>query len=206
MGIQCFFIVPNGRARVGLRRYSKRYGRGTCPSAGYYHNAIFYIGEIAANRSEPDKDGDRVWSFGGPHEVPHIDGRWPKLCDCGYEFAEFDDWQVWHDPLYQRTDTGEKMTTRDAKPGAMWDAWWYPWKGPDGLSLMVRLPNGHDWCIDGRANNCTMPQDTEHRCWVRHGKPPVITVDKNGLTCAAGAGSILSGDYHGFLRGGRFEP
>jgi hypothetical protein len=49
-----------------------------------------------------------------------------------------------------------------------------------------------------------MPDDGEHRCWVRHGEPPRITVDKNGPTCQAGAGSILAGDYHGFLRDGAF--
>jgi hypothetical protein len=53
-----------------------------------------------------------------------------------------------------------------------------------------------------RASNCTMPNDMLHRCWVRHGNPPMITVDKNGPTCGAGAGSILSGNWHGFLRNG----
>jgi hypothetical protein len=69
--------------------------------------------------------------------------------------------------------------------------------------LYVVLPNGHWWDIDGRASNCTLPTDKAHRCWVRHGVPPHITVDKNGLTCSAGAGSILSDGYHGFLREGR---
>lgn len=69
--------------------------------------------------------------------------------------------------------------------------------------LHVVLPNGHWWDIDGRAANCTLPQDKTHRCWVRHGTPPHITVDKNGPTCSAGAGSILSDGYHGFLREGR---
>lgn len=31
----------------------------------------------------------------------------------------------------------------------------------------------------------------------------MITVDKNGTTCAAGAGSISAGPYHGFLRNGQ---
>jgi hypothetical protein len=43
-----------------------------------------------------------------------------------------------------------------------------------------------------------------HKCWVRHGEPPNHTVDKRGNTCGAGAGSILSGSYHGFLRDGSF--
>ena len=74
--------------------------------------------------------------------------------------------------------------------------------GPDGKYLIVKLPNGSIWTVDGRASNCTMSEDTKHKCWVRHGVPPNITVDKNGLTCAAGAGSILAGGWHGFLRNG----
>jgi hypothetical protein len=82
-------------------------------------------------------------------------------------------------------------------------------KGPDGRCLVVVCPNGCEWMIDGPASNCTMPQDrgpfsSSHRCWVRHGEPPNITVDKAGRTCAAGAGSIQAGDYHGFLRDGAF--
>jgi len=71
----------------------------------------------------------------------------------------------------------------------------------DGPALWVQTPGG-GWCIDSRASNCTMPYDYAHRCWVRHGEPPDITVDKNGVTCQAGAGSIQCGSYHGFLQGG----
>lgn len=74
--------------------------------------------------------------------------------------------------------------------------------GPDGHILIVNTPGGH-WIIDSRASNCTLPHDDEHRCWVRHGEVPNITVDKNGLTCSAGAGSIQCGSYHGFLRNGK---
>jgi hypothetical protein len=61
---------------------------------------------------------------------------------------------------------------------------------------------GGEWIIDSRASNCTMPEDTEHRCWVRHGEAPDFHVDKNGKTCNAGAGSIKCGSYHGFLQNG----
>lgn len=76
--------------------------------------------------------------------------------------------------------------------------------GDDGRSLVVRCPDGHDWMIDSRASNCTLPKNDTHHCWVRHGKPEdgTLHVDKNGATCAAGAGSI--GKWHGFLHGGRF--
>ena len=114
-----------------------------------------------------------------------------------------------------RPDTGEvKEWPHQFGPGAMWVAFWtedrlranpegysYANLGPDGHVLNVETPGG-TWCIDSRARNCTMPDDKQHRCWVRHGEAPYITVDKNGLTCAAGAGSIMAGNYHGFLRNG----
>jgi len=59
--------------------------------------------------------------------------------------------------------------------------------------------------IDSRASNCTLPDDNVHKCWVRHGEAPNFTVDKNGATCAAGAGSIQTSNWHGFLRNGVFE-
>lgn len=76
------------------------------------------------------------------------------------------------------------------------------WDNCEGQHLQVVLPNGRHWDIDSRASNCTMPNDRLHRCWVRAGEPPNITVGKNGLTCSAGAGSIQAGAYHGFLRNG----
>lgn len=112
---------------------------------------------------------------------------------------------------WQRMDTGELTTLKDAPPGAMWNAEWlqgFPgWCGDDGLALIVKLPNGNDWHIDGVANNCPDKEDSNaggHKCWVRHGTAPNITVDKNGNTCNAGGGSISSGSYHGFLRNGEF--
>lgn len=69
--------------------------------------------------------------------------------------------------------------------------------------LVVVTPDGHWWDIDSRASNCTMKEDKVHRCWVRHGDPPNVTVDKQGATCNAGAGSIQTPDWHGFLRDGK---
>jgi hypothetical protein len=123
-----------------------------------------------------------------------------------------------------RPDTGErKRFPHQFGAGAMWYADWLlehikniwtdadgnvrPQRygpGPDGRILIVQTPGG-GWIIDSRASNCTMPQDNEHRCWVRHGTAPEITVDKSGNTCGAGAGSIQAGNYHGFLRNGYLE-
>lgn len=83
---------------------------------------------------------------------------------------------------------------------------WCPggWSNCDARHLHCVLPNGHSWDVDSRASNCGSRDDSEHRCWVRVGDPeadpPTVQVSKDGLTCAAGAGSIASGDYHGFLR------
>lgn len=149
-------------------------------------------------------------------EVTMTDGRveihpWPHGRDVDPDRAYPDGWKSIV-PRYRRTDTGEiKARIRDFGPGAMWDAWWYggahpggPFlaANPDGRFICVTLPNGHDWCIDMRARNCTLPDDVEHHCWVRHGEPPEITAAKNGKTCGAGGGSIQSGDYHGFLQNG----
>ena len=111
---------------------------------------------------------------------------------------------------WKRLDTGEIFESQDKlPPGAMWFAPWYKelgpeYNAPDGTSLLVITPGGA-WMIDSRASNCTKPDDNIHKCWVRHGVAPEITVDKNGNTCNAGAGSILCGGYHGFLRNGYLE-
>ncbi len=146
-------------------------------------------------------------------KVEHTHPAWPTKCEhCDYLFQPQDDWQEWAERLMRRSDTND-LTTRDAAPpGAMWDAWWYrdhqESTGTDGRSLVVRLPNGHEWCMDFRCSNCTLPQDNVHKCWVRHGDPPNLTVNKDGVTCQAGAGSIWSrqghpDEWHGFLTKGK---
>lgn len=111
----------------------------------------------------------------------------------------------WWSPAF-RLD-GQILYGKQLPPGMMY---WEPWHGEtchfwdncDGKHLHVVLPNGVHWDIDGRATNCTLPNDRTHRCWIREGIPPNVTAGKNGHTCSAGAGSILSGNYHGFLRNG----
>lgn len=192
-----------------------------------YHDAIAYIGETPMTKSEADEFGHMHRVYPDEPKVPHDDPRWPRHCGCGYAFQDSDEWQVWTEAIYRRGDTGADTTLRDAAPGAMWNAWWMGkhHSGPDGRSIVVKLPNGNDWMIDGIASNCDAPcldcgqpmsahlakdsaiacrilNPRPHKCWVRHGEPPNLTVDKNGVTCGAGAGSILSGNYHGFLQNG----
>lgn len=202
MSLKCFFLEETTRRRRWLRRFT--FGEKTkCSARSGGHDAMVILDDIQAT-ADHEAIGDN-WT--------HDDPRWPAACECGYKFEPTDQWQLFEGTLYRRIDTGEEYTLRDAPPGALWYCDWMlqegsaRFRGPDGHSLCARLPNGRDWQIDGGASNCTMPEDAEHRCWIRHGdprQPETLTVDKNGYTCAAGAGSILSGEYHGFLRNGEF--
>lgn len=158
---------------------------------------------------EPTGDAEVEFKDGRAEILPY-DAPRDRTADVDWK-ALFPGWKS-ISPRMRRPDTGEiQKRIRDFGPGCMWDAWWYrgviggPFLAPhpDGRSLCVTLPNGHDWCIDMRSSNCTLPDDTKHHCWVRHGEPPNITVDKNGVTCAAGGGSIARGSYHGFLQNGQ---
>lgn len=136
-------------------------------------------------------------------ELP--DDRLAADCACGFHFAGFD---AGHGKRrWRRLDNGEELQG-DLPPGALYvadpmreqDGWEY--KGADGLNVVCVTPGGH-WYIDRRASNCTMPKDSVHRCWVRHGTlGGVLHVDKNGRTCQAGAGSIAQRGFHGFLHNG----
>ncbi|MGH7715242.1 MAG: hypothetical protein ACREML_04510 [Vulcanimicrobiaceae bacterium] len=164
-----------------------------------------------------DVDHPRKTIAGRPAAPPHDDPRWPSKCEaCGEPFFTEDPFQLFGRQIYVRPDTGQRFTLEEVAPGAVWDCGWISDRkkdcptgsgymvGPDHRSLCVRTPDGHDWMIDGRASNCTIPKDNEHFCWVRHGKPEdgTLHVDKNGRTCAAGAGSIATGKWHGLLHNG----
>ena len=210
--VECFLIEPTDRVRLALRRYRSperwdeasqamvAVDRGTCP-LGYMHEAKVPIGESVIMWTQ-----DRRAYRAPAREDYANDPRWPTQCACGEAFRDGDEVQVFPDRIYRRVDTGAELTLREAPPGAMWDAEWRFEKGPDGRSIMVRLPDGHDWCVDARASNCTLPKDDEHRCWLRTGELPRITVGKfapGQRTCSAGAGSIATPKWHGFLRDGR---
>jgi hypothetical protein len=189
---------------VGTRAYLRLYWGDDCPNCDShgspgYHNAMVRLGDT-------EKLDD--WSFMGEPRDHLGDPRWPTKCDhCGKVAPADATRQVFRDHIYD-TPSGK------LEPGCLYWADWYRSHDAgggcvfhdncDGRHLMATLPNGCQWDIDGRANNCTMKEDRSHRCWVRHGEPPNVTVDKNGATCSAGAGSIQAGDYHGFLTAGIF--
>lgn len=159
--------------------------------SGYHRGDIFYM------------DSDRNLSL---DEIP--DSAWLniKCSTCGLASPKDGRKGLGNIKRYN-TDSGK------AEPG---DLYWstsyhdsidkcYIWDNCTGPHLTGVLPNGHHWDIDSRCSNCTRPDDKTHRCWVRHGEVPNIHVDKNGDTCSAGAGSIFSGNWHGFLHNGEFK-
>lgn len=149
---------------------------------------------------------DRAKRYAPPAKPSHADQCWPTVCQgCGRAFGDDDEYQVFSDAIY-RDASGRELPLRELPAGAVYNASWYPhdMQGPDGRSLMVVLPGGLTWCIDGEASNCTRRNDHTHKCWVRHGRPEdgTLHVDKRGNTCSAGAGSISVPGYHGFLHHG----
>jgi hypothetical protein len=205
--IPCFLLEPTERVRVKLRRFSRNNTPDCCsayPGKYSYHSASTPLCEEPIERNE---EGSII---NGLKPIPaHDDPRWPLTCTCGYAFQESDAWQRFDEQLWRRADTGEEMTIAEAPAGAMWEAPWLDrFHVPQGKhNLMVKTPGG-DWAIDSQANNCTMPDDhkqEKHHCWIRHGEAPTVTVDKSGVTCGAGVGSIATERYHGFLHNGYLE-
>ncbi len=79
---------------------------------------------------------------------------------------------------------------------------------PGGPHRAGRPDEGYWWDTNNRASNCDMPDDTQHRCWVVHGHPADgdLHIDKAGLTCNAGAGSLDNGRWHGHCHRGELTP
>ena len=206
---------------VGTRGWLRIYWGRDCMGP-YFENGVRRPATGPSYHNAESLLGDKIGAIGdfpfGHASDYGPDAPWPKACDkCGRPVppgrqdeggGEGPHYQVFTRRIF---DTPERLLA----PGDMFWAEWHhhpewtkkcsSWDNCDDPRghLTVVLPNGRRWDIDSRASNCTMPQDRLHRCWVRHGEPPAITVDKQGRTCGAGAGSIQAGDWHGFLRAGR---
>lgn len=195
--IKCFLLEPTKLYQCELRRYRSDWRdnepKAPCALPMGYHDASVLITPQIELAEQPASSSNGL---------PHDDPRWPTACGCGYVFRPEDEWQVNWSTLYRRSDTSELVTLREAPAGAIWDAVWYPekWRRSDGHFYICRTPGG-EWSIDGKCSNCTRPNEP-HECWVRHGVAPNLHVDKAGNTCAAGAGSIIAGGWHGFLHNG----
>lgn len=188
--IQCFFLDPVDAGRFRYRRYSVGI---KCPGDGAgYHNAHVEGRRIDFPLSKNNNGFGRL-----PTDDERTQSVWPKTCGaCNYLFVDDDMWQVLLTRLFSRSDDGDELVLADAPVGAMWDAHWLPgtFKGPDGMSLVVRTPSG-DWTIDGpsRTNGKDGPG------WDRTGTPPNITV-RPSIGMGGGDGKALT--YHAWLTNG----
>ena len=188
MSWTCVLLIATDRASLSLRRYA---ADSRCTVSGHgVHNARTLIGTAPIVVSERG-----TWDIEGVDQPPHSDSRWPTHCVCGYAFQESDTWQLFKSRLYERQDTHEQLTLHEAEPGMLWDAPWFldfkdPWAGPDGRSLIMRLPGNGEWAIDGPSSNGPG--------WTRTGEPPSITVRPSILSHPSSAGP----GYHGFLTDG----
>jgi len=192
--VQTFWTVLGERARLELRRYASS-GKGACPGPHGYHDGRAAIGEQYLLRS------GEGYVQPGP-DVRHDDPRWPTGCEhCPYVFDDDDHWQSNQREQIVRPDTGETVAwgLGAVPPGAMWDAWWLPegWT-VDGISLVVQLPDGTGWTVDGPVANHDGPHDTRtgHRCWTRTGDPRAVPPTVSATP------SIVTPGYHGFLTDG----
>jgi hypothetical protein len=192
--VQCFLLEPTDQVQQWLRRYAGEHG--DCPVNGY-HNARVRIEDAPAELSESGT------YLAGHDNHSHDDPRWPKKCECGYRFKKADEWQLFRELIYTRSDNGEEVTLQSAPPGAMWNAKWMKlsreqgykgpgeFVGPDGRCLYVKLPDNSDWCVDGPATNGPG--------WKRTGTPPNVTAWPSiGTHNQDGTWR-----YHGWLRDGQ---
>jgi len=175
MGISCFMIEHAGKTQRSLRRYvsSADMTEGKCSVSMHgYHQTMVDLDVVPEIWGVLPGHDFECWHNTAP-EVPHTDDRWNNVCACGYVFTEQDQWQIFTDSIYRRTDNGLEYTLRSAPAGAMWWATWMPknmyWDDKTDDHLVVRLPDGTDWDIDSRCNNCPWPGNRQHRCWGRSG-------------------------------------
>ncbi len=155
---------------------------GPCPANGEEHSAV-----VRMTRADDDKAGD--------YPVAH--------CVCGLKIPGSP--EASGTRHYKDVVSGAVYTDK-LPAGALYCAssrYAEHRVGYDGKSIVCVLPGDFHWYIDGSCSNCTLPHDRVHKCWVRHGTVGErIHVDKQGLTCAAGAGSIDAPGFHGFLHYG----
>lgn len=180
MSWPCFLLERTDRARVYLRRWHN-WSESKCPSGHGYHDASVFVRDGASTEvsSAGQRQADAGDEFLG-------DPRWPTACACGYVFAGDDWWQLAVHPLWRAAD-GREFELQKAPAGAMWLApWLRAMPNKPHPHLIVRLPDGFDWDVDGPSSN------NNGAGWTRTGEPPFVTANP----------SIASAGYHGWLRDG----
>lgn len=220
--IQCFLLEPTGRENHYLRRYAHE--DGGCTGAANYHNAKVFTRLLAEGEVPRTTESDPRW----PVTCQHCDYvftqadrrqevRSPvyRRGDTGEEMELsaapagalwFDAWMAqWPDRcgpdgrcLMVRTPGGDwAVDNRARNCDSPCKHCGVPYHSHERSTCPNPAPEGQP----GLAGS--YEDARPHKCWVRHGDAPAITVDKQGVTCGAGAGSIMAGNYHGFLRDGR---
>lgn len=207
---------------IGTRGYLRVYWGENCVNCCGRKGTGFHNAQVLLGTSPRKADWEN-WGKPSDYKLE----MWPKMCDhCpalvppDWKKAGFDsglcdtrgdvvNYQVFKTRNYSSPSGNPEV-------GDLYYITWYPcwekkenclyWDNCDGKHLYAMCPGGGIWDIMGRCNNCTLPQDRTHRCWVVQGVPPNITVGKGGPTCSAGAGSIQTHNWHGFLQNGRFTP
>jgi hypothetical protein len=199
--VDCYWLEPNGRYRIGLRRYTF-----VDETHAHGHDASRTTEIELPVRYHKIRGSDMLTLASVPKaKVPgRRSAAWPKRCDeCGERFPRDADWQAFEAIGYTRSDNGETIWVRHVHgtemAGALYDAPWLHeyerlWDGkrfvgPDGIALIAVCPDGRPWQVDGEASS------GGH--WTRTGdprNPPTLTVSP----------SIQTGTYHGFLQAGRF--
>lgn len=226
--IPCFLVKPTNWCMLYARRYSNEF---ECGEFKTYHNSMVAIGHKPIELTERGyRISPDVPSI--PADSPLWEQKCSKceyvfteqdpgdpFTDRMYAQAVSEEQDVSHVSLDSGFPTisnpGSAIVVpvnwwprRELPPGAMYREPLYRdmyWANDSEDPLLVITPSssgGHVWNIDSRASNCTLPDERFHRCWVRQGTPPNITVGKNGNTCGAGAGSIAAAGYHGMLENG----
>jgi hypothetical protein len=210
VGIRVRYIVPHG-----TRAWLRVFWDGACARPNQrdhsYHNAMRLLGDS----TEPQDD----CRFGGK-VADHADAEWPTACeDCGAQVPALGSVADPKRQVFRRTlyATPDRNWIGMPEVGDCYWADWYEcdkrggncihgWTNCDGKHLFVHLPGGsqpeNEWHdLMSRASNCTMRSDTLHRCWIVNGRPEDgnLHVDKSGVTCQAGGGSIDTGRWHGCL-------
>lgn len=190
--VKVFFCVATGEVEYYYARMGRDADR--CTDGGL-HGARKSLARM------PEANTPKEWP-------PEDDPVWPTKCDqCGVELNEENSRRhsgAKH--IYVRQDNGTEIIPSQVV-GAVTENREYGPFGSDGRGLTVTIPGPHTWRIDSRAKNCKLPDDDVHRCWVRTGKPEdgTLHVGKHGNTCKAGAGSIDTGQWHGYLHHGELK-
>ena len=122
----CVFLVATNRARrylVSISTYSEL----PCQETGLWmHGMVVDIGTGDVLR---DRDG-RILTF--TKDWTRLDTRWIKHCSCGYTFTPDDFHCLWQHIIYERQDTKDRTTIKDAPIGSIW---------LHADDLFVRLPD-----------------------------------------------------------------